>query len=134
MLTVSIDRRAETPVYEQVAAQLRRLVATGALQAGQALPPVRRLAAELGVGLNTVARAYRSLVVEGFLVTRDRASVEVAAPAGSGGPAPPLDLLEALRADLARLRQSGLSAAELERIVGEEIRALAKGPGEDRDE
>ena len=79
MLTLSIDRRHEAPVYEQVADQLRRLVASGALDPGTALPSVRQLDGDLGVNLNTIARAYRLLEEEGFLVIRDRAGVAVAA-------------------------------------------------------
>ena len=74
MLTLTIDRSLMNPVYEQVADQVRRLVASGALGAGTALPSVRQLAGDLGVNLNTIARAYRLLEGEGFLVIRDRAS------------------------------------------------------------
>jgi DNA-binding transcriptional regulator YhcF (GntR family) len=45
------------------------------------LPSVRQLASDLGVNLNTVARAYRLLKAEGFLSIKDRAGVTVDAPA-----------------------------------------------------
>ena len=67
MMTLSIDRAHDTPVYEQVADQIRRLVASGRLNPGTSLPSVRQLASDLGVNLNTVARAYRVLEGEGFL-------------------------------------------------------------------
>ena len=53
-LTLSIDRGLDDPVYEQVADQVRRLVASGALGPGAALPSVRQLAGDLGVDLTTV--------------------------------------------------------------------------------
>ena len=61
MVTLTIDRSLKDPVYEQVAGQIRQLVASGALVSGTMLPSVRQLARDLGVNLNTVARAYRLL-------------------------------------------------------------------------
>ena len=65
MLTITIDRVLEDPVYAQVAQQLRQSIASGALVPGTALPSVRRLAGDLGVNLNTIARAYRLLEEKG---------------------------------------------------------------------
>jgi len=64
-LTLTIDRELEEPVSHQVAGQLRRLIASDELATGTALPSVRQLAGDLGVGLNTVARACRLLETEG---------------------------------------------------------------------
>jgi len=134
MLTLAIDRGGEAPVYEQVADQVRRLVASGALDPGTALPSVRQLAGDLGVNLNTIARAYRLLENEGFLVIRDRAGVEVAAPARSVSRAARSTLLEQLRANLARLRQAGMTPEELLRVVRREVEALVPRPGGDGDD
>jgi DNA-binding transcriptional regulator YhcF (GntR family) len=49
------------------------LVASGELVAGDRLPPVRTLAGELGLAVNTVARAYRELEASGVIETRGRA-------------------------------------------------------------
>ena len=81
MLTITIDRGLNEPVYAQVAHQVRQLIASGALSPGVTLPSVRRLAVDLGVNLNTVARAYRMLEEEGFLIIRGRSGAKVAAPA-----------------------------------------------------
>jgi GntR family transcriptional regulator len=56
------------PIYLQLEAQVKQAVAAGALRTGDALPSTRRLAAELRVNPNTVARAYQGLEREG--VTR----------------------------------------------------------------
>jgi len=112
MLTITIDRGLDDPVYEQVAQQVRQFVASGALEPGTALPAVRRLAGNLGVNLNTVARAYRLLESEGFLVIRDRAGVTVAAPAERAEDETRDKLLEELRSTLARLRQAGMATDE----------------------
>ena len=124
MLTVTIDRGLEDPVYEQVADQLRLLIASGDLRPETPLPSVRQLAGNLGVNLNTIARAYRLLENEGFLVIRDRAGVAVAAPAGQIDDSKRARLLYQLRATLARLRQAGMAAEELLAIVRREVLAM----------
>ncbi|MHC4435656.1 MAG: GntR family transcriptional regulator, partial [Planctomycetota bacterium] len=49
------------PIYLQIVNQIRYLVASGRLASGEQLPPVRKLAEQLLVNPNTVARAYREL-------------------------------------------------------------------------
>jgi DNA-binding transcriptional regulator YhcF (GntR family) len=133
MLTIAIDRRLEEPVYQQVADQVRRLVASGALAPGTALPSVRQLAGDLGVNLNTIARAYRVLEGEGFLVIRDRAGVVVAAPAERIAGSARARLLDEMRATLARLRQAGMAIEELQAVVRREV-AVMEGSKESDDE
>ena len=134
MLTLTIDRGLEDPVYEQVADQVRRLVASGALGPGTALPSVRQLAGDLGVNLNTIARAYRLLESEGFLVIRDRAGVTVAAPAEEIEHSARAKLLDEMRTTLARLRQAGMTTDDLMTIVQREVLAIDGGGKENEDE
>lgn len=124
MLSITIDQGLDDPVYEQVAHQIRDLVASGALQPGTPLPAVRRLAGDLGVNLNTVARAYRLLEAEGFLVIRSRAGAVVAAPAAGIKTDDHERLLGQMRAVLAKLRQAGMPTDELLREMQLEIKAL----------
>lgn len=58
------------PIYQQIVNQVKYLVSSGALRADERLPSVRRLAEQLLINPNTVARAYRALEREGLLVTR----------------------------------------------------------------
>jgi DNA-binding transcriptional regulator YhcF (GntR family) len=58
------------PLYRQIARQLRRQILSGEFEAGDALPPVRHLAAEHGVHFNTIARSYRLLEQEGLVTMR----------------------------------------------------------------
>lgn len=74
----SIDSGSATPPYEQIRVQVRDAVASGALAPGAKLPPVRRLAEELGLAVNTVARAYRELEADGVVETRGRNGTVVA--------------------------------------------------------
>ena len=78
-LVITVDLGAAEPPYEQVRAQLAGLITTGALREEGRLPTVRGLAADLGIAVNTVARAYRELEAEGLVVTRRRAGTTVAA-------------------------------------------------------
>ena len=124
MLTITIDRNLKAPVYEQVANQTRRLIASGVLRPGLVLPSVRQLGVDLGVNLNTIARAYRLLETEGFLVIHDRAGVTVAAPAAEIEHSARSKLLDQLRTSLARLRQAGMTTEELLTIMRREVLAL----------
>ena len=66
-MLINADPSADQPIYRQIVDQLRQFIAAGALRSGDALPPVRQLAADLGVNLNTVAIAYRELAGEGLV-------------------------------------------------------------------
>ena len=58
------------PIYLQIVNQVKYLVAAGRLSPGEELPPIRALAEQLVINPNTVARAYRELERQGFLVKR----------------------------------------------------------------
>ena len=73
-----VDPTSELPVFEQIQTQVADRVASGAVPAGARLPPVRALAEELGVAPGTVAKAYRALEQEGFVVTAGRHGTVVA--------------------------------------------------------
>ncbi len=73
-----VDAAAHVPPYEQVRSQIEGLVAEGELAPGHRLPTVRRLAGDLGLAVNTVARAYRELEQAGVIQTRGRRGTFVA--------------------------------------------------------
>lgn len=60
------------PPYEQVKSQLAALIRTGELAQGERLPTVRQLAGDLGLAVNTVARAYKELELARLVETRGR--------------------------------------------------------------
>ncbi len=66
------------PPYRQLVDGVRRQIERGTLIPGDRIPPVRTLAEELDLAPNTVARAYRALEDEGWLVGRGRAGTFVA--------------------------------------------------------
>lgn len=76
---IRIDARSPTPPYEQLRAQLAHQITERTLAVGTRLPTVRRLAADLGLAVNTVARSYRELEEAGLVETRGRAGTFVSA-------------------------------------------------------
>ncbi|MBY0505291.1 MAG: GntR family transcriptional regulator [Bryobacteraceae bacterium] len=114
-LTISIDLGSPVPAYRQIADRLRETLVTGHLRPGDALPPVRQLATDLGVHFNTVAEAYRTLATEGWLMLR-RGSGAVVVERGVPPPAAPEQrdrLALALRDAVLKMRAAGWPAEEI---------------------
>lgn len=121
---ITIDESDRRPVYRQVADEIKSLIARGELSEGMALPPVRQVAADLGVNLNTIAAAYRELQKEGLVKVRHGAGALVSARRVTQKN--DAELRKSLRASLAHLVLAGLPRAEIVEIVNEEIRQLFK--------
>lgn len=77
-MVITIDQGSCEPLYQQIRVQVIAAIANGELVAGDALPSVRSLAADLGINLHTVAKAYAVLRDEGYLVLRKRSGAVVA--------------------------------------------------------
>jgi DNA-binding transcriptional regulator YhcF (GntR family) len=107
----TIDDVSGVPPYEQIRTQVVDHVARGTWQPGDRLPTVRRLAEELGVATNTVARAYRELEQGGVVETRGRAGTFVT------GDQVEREAKEAAVAYLARTTALGLTSAEALALV-----------------
>ncbi len=73
------------PVYLQLMEQVKHAVETGALREGDQLPTIRKVAGDLVVNPNTVARAYRELEHEGILELRHGSGAFVRESAGRTG-------------------------------------------------
>jgi GntR family transcriptional regulator len=81
---VKIDPTASMPLYEQVAAEVRRAIADGEAKPGERLPLAKDMATVLGVNANTVLRALRLLQQEGLLELRRGRGITVAGTAQRG--------------------------------------------------
>ena len=81
-----VDTDDPTPPYEQLRRQLEQAIRSGAVPAGQRLPPIRQLARDLGLAVGTIARTYRELEACGLVAgargggTRVRGSIAPPSP------------------------------------------------------
>ena len=116
---IAINYRDPRPIYEQIQAELRRLMLTGALPPGSRLPSVRELAGQLAINPNTIQRAYRELELDGYILS----------VAGKGSFVAQIDQLgeqqkkqavDALCTAAQRLRALGLSGEELASLLAQE--------------
>ncbi len=69
-MKLTVDMHSGVPIYVQVIDGIKHLVATGTLKPGDQLPTVRRLAQDLRVNFNTIARAYTMLDEAGVISTQ----------------------------------------------------------------
>lgn len=65
-----LDRQHPRPLYEQIYAYYKEAILQAQLTPANKLPPTRQLAAELGIGRNTVDKAYQQLAAEGYITAR----------------------------------------------------------------
>jgi len=75
---LQVDGRAGRPLFDQLRNQIIDAIRDGTLPPGARLPTVRELAGQLGLAVNTVARAYRELETAGVVETRGRFGTFVA--------------------------------------------------------
>jgi GntR family transcriptional regulator len=75
---IRVSTKDGIPIYLQIINQIKYMVASGRLAPGEKLPPVRKLAEQLLINPNTVARAYRELEAANVLNTRQGSGVFVA--------------------------------------------------------
>jgi len=122
-MLLTIDTTDPRPIYQQVADGIKTLIANGKLAAGAPLPPLRQLAADLGVNMNTIATAYRTLQDAGLIAVRHGSGAVVASETSAERTEE--ELVRPLRAALTDLILAGLSTDKIARIVMRELK-LAK--------
>lgn len=119
---ITIDETDGRPLYQQIVDEIKALIAAGELPEGSSLPPVRQVAADLGVNLNTVAFAYRQLQKAGLIRVKHGAGAVVIAQMM---PQVTKERLQAkLMPALTDLVLSGLTRAEVMAIVNNALNTL----------
>ncbi|MFF4772778.1 GntR family transcriptional regulator [Microtetraspora fusca] len=108
---IEVDVTSPSPPYEQIRAQLAELIRCGVLGADTRLPPVRQLAADLGLAAGTVARAYKELEQGGYVTGKRGGGTRVLAQP-EPGPAREELIREHARAYLAEVVRLGGTAEE----------------------
>ena len=69
-MDITINLTDGVPIYRQIVNQVKYLVASGLLQPGEELPPIRTLALQLKVTPNTIVKAYGELEIAGVVQKR----------------------------------------------------------------
>jgi DNA-binding transcriptional regulator YhcF (GntR family) len=119
-----LDHHGALPPFEQVRSQIAAAIQAGELEPGTQLPTVRKLAGDLGLGVNTVARSYRELEMAGLIETRGRQGSFVA-----GAPSKARRLAARAAAEfIERMRALGMRDAETLAILRREVERAARAP------
>ena len=121
---LTIDTGDPRSIYQQIADGIKELIARGKLAEGAPLPPVRQLAADLGVNLNTIATAYRELQNDGLILIKHGSGSVVASRTTTERSRD--ELLRPLRTALTELVLSGLSTSKIQSMVMRELRLVGK--------
>ena len=119
---ITIDERDRRPIYQQVVDEIKGLIARRELEVGSSLPPVRQVADDLGVNLNTIAFAYRQLQKEGLIKVRHGSGAIVTPRVVSGRTDDQIRLQ--LRTALTQLALAGVKHSEIRTMVNEELSTL----------
>ncbi|OQY20875.1 MAG: GntR family transcriptional regulator [Chloroflexi bacterium] len=69
-MKLHLEPESKIPIYIQVEEQIRSFVAAGKLRPGDQLPTIRKLASDLRVNYNTIARVYLDLDKDGIISTQ----------------------------------------------------------------
>ena len=116
------------PIYLQIVNQIKYLVAAGRYEPGDRLPPVRRLAEQLLVNPNTVARAYRELETAGLISMRQGSGAFIS---NNGSPLARAEkvriLTERIDMLLAEANQMEVPLETLIKLVRQRKRAMTRG-------
>ncbi len=117
-LNFEIHPSSGMPIYRQIMEQVRMLVASGKLTAGDYLPSVRQMAGELDINMMTVSKAYARLEAEG-IVERDRGlgmRVTNNVPQESAADRK-IELREHVEVMVTRAKQLGLTDDQIQAVV-----------------
>src|SRR5215510_5574002 len=125
IMFVTVDERDARPLYQQLVDEIKTLIARGELDEGTLLPPVRQVASDLGVNLNTVAFAYRRLQKEGLIRVKHGSGAVVISQTLKEKPDE--RLRTQLRTALTQLILAGLKQSEIKALISEELEELTKG-------
>jgi DNA-binding transcriptional regulator YhcF (GntR family) len=117
-LEITIDADVATAPYEQLRRQIAAEAREGRLPVGYKLPTVRGLAEQLGVAVNTVAKAYRALETDGVIETRGRHGTYIAAAEALAR-----EVAAAANVYVERTRRLGLDRTAARAAVDEALRA-----------
>jgi GntR family transcriptional regulator len=131
-MQIHISEADGVPIYLQIVNQIKYLVASGRLSAGEELPPIRVLAEKLLVNPNTVVRAYRELELAGVVVKRRTSGTYVSDAGSRLARRDRLKIIvQRIDALLAEARQMDIGLDEVMELVRERDEAMQSQHAED---
>jgi GntR family transcriptional regulator len=123
----SVNPSSGVPIYLQLMEQVKHAIETGALQTGEQLPATRKVAEDLVMNPNTVAKAYRELEHEGVIEMRKGLGAFVAENGSTSG-----KLIERaepmLRSAIDQMADLGLQEDQMRRLFESELLRLRQRP------
>ena len=119
-MEIRISSGDSQPIYAQIVSQVKHLVASGRLKAGDELPAIRSLAEQLLINPNTVARAYRELEGDGVVEKRRTAGTFVSAQGSR------LSRRERMKTLTERVDQLLIEASQLDFSVDDVLKLIAQ--------
>jgi GntR family transcriptional regulator len=130
-MILRLNQSSGMPLYLQLIEQVKHAVETGALRSGDQLPTIRKLAEDLVMNPNTVARAYRELEHEGIIELRHGSgayiSESVARKSAVWETKVTRKAQGIVESAVERLAAAGLTGDEIRRLVENELAELRDG-------
>ena len=133
-LWIQIISGSDEPIYSQIVEQIKQAIAKKQVDVGERLPAVRKLASELVINPNTVAKAYSILEQSGFVVTKSGSGTFISDPKLRHHDASDINILsERIDSIITRGLNLGISGDELTGMFKTRVKAFVnKKIGEDK--
>jgi GntR family transcriptional regulator len=112
------------PIYLQLMEQIKHAIETGGLRAGEQLPGIRKLAQELVINPNTIAKVYRELEHEGVIELRQGAGAFVSERKEAAVRPQILRALPLIKSLISKLAALDLSEEEMRRLFEAELTSM----------
>lgn len=125
-MIIRVNPSSASPIYLQLMEQIKHAIETCALQAGDQLPTMRKLAVELVINPNTVIRAYRELEREGIVEIHHGSGAFVSQSATERTKIS-LKAQSVMQSAVDRLTAAGLTEDEIRRLLENELAQLRAG-------
>lgn len=115
---IQVQSKSGVPIYEQIAKQLREKIIDKTLEAGQPLPSIRSLAADLKISVITTKRAYEELEKEGMIYSVPGKGFFVDSPDYQYlEEKRTLDIEEELAGFIGKVKSAGIEKEELKEMI-----------------
>lgn len=134
-LWIQILPGSDEPIYVQVTEQISEAIARGQLASGDKLPAVRKLASELVINPNTVARAYSRLEQAGLVTTKTGSGTFVSDPKLRTSDAADINMLaERMDTLITRGLNLGMGEQDLTRLFESRLTKFSKKSNKRKEE